>query len=68
MVKNLRGKAIFWKKNLRGKTILGYVYENLVAQMLTAKGDKLFYHTWAQDEKHNYEQVQHIPTCFTLFI
>lgn len=123
----------FWDKNFTENVIyermlsdklsanLGYVYENLVAQMLTAKGDKLFYHTWAQDEKHNYEidfilsrgkkicpievkssgyrthasldafckkfseriqdryliytkdlghneQVQHIPTCFTLFI
>ena len=123
----------FWDKNITENIIyermlsdklsanLGYVYENLVAQMLTAKGDKLFYHTWAQDEKHNYEidfilsrgkkicpievkssgyrthasldafckkfseriqdryliytkdlghneQVQHIPTCFTMFI
>ena len=123
----------FWDKNFTENVIyermlsdklsanLGYVYENLVAQMLTAKGDKLFYHTWAQDEKHNYEidfilsrgkkicpievkssgyrthasldafckkfseriqdryliytkdlghneQVQHIPTCFTMFI
>ena len=123
----------FWDKNFTENIIyermlsdklsanLGYVYENLVAQMLTAKGDKLFYHTWAQDEKHNYEidfilsrgkkicpievkssgyrthasldafckkfseriqdryliytkdlghneRVQHIPTCFTMFI
>ncbi len=34
---------------------LGYVYENLIAQMLTASGNKLFYYTWAKDEKHNYE-------------
>lgn len=34
---------------------LGYVYENLVAQMLTASGNKLFYYTWAKDERHNYE-------------
>ncbi|MCM1176244.1 MAG: AAA family ATPase [Bacteroidales bacterium] len=34
---------------------LGYVYENLVAQMLTASGNKLFYYTWAKDSKHNYE-------------
>lgn len=34
---------------------LGYVYENLVAQMLTASGYKLFYYTWPKDEKHNYE-------------
>ena len=34
---------------------LGYVYENLVAQMLRAAGNKLFYYTWKKDEKHNYE-------------
>lgn len=34
---------------------LGYVYENLVAQMLIASGNKLFYYTWAKDEKHKYE-------------
>lgn len=35
---------------------LGYVYENVVAQMLTASGNKLFYHTWAsQTSNHNYE-------------
>ena len=34
---------------------LGYVYENLIAQMLTASGNKLFYYTWPKDEKHNYE-------------
>jgi len=25
---------------------LGYLYENLVAQMLTASGRELYYHTW----------------------
>lgn len=34
---------------------LGYVYENLAAQMLTASGNKLFYHTFPKDEKHFYE-------------
>jgi hypothetical protein len=35
---------------------LGYVYENIVAQMLTAEGNKLFYHTWPTESgKHNYE-------------
>lgn len=35
---------------------LGYVYENVVAQILTATGNKLYYHTWpTEDEKHNYE-------------
>jgi predicted AAA+ superfamily ATPase len=34
---------------------LGYVYENLIAQMLRAAGNELFYYTWPKDEKHNYE-------------
>lgn len=35
---------------------LGYVYENVVAQMLTATGDNLFYYTWPTESgKHNYE-------------
>ena len=34
---------------------LGYVYENLVAQMLTASGNELFYYTWPKDATHNYE-------------
>lgn len=35
---------------------LGYVYENLVAQMLVASGNRLFYHTWPTESgKHNYE-------------
>jgi hypothetical protein len=35
---------------------LGYVYENIVAQMLVAAGNRLFYHTWpTENGKHNYE-------------
>ena len=35
---------------------LGYVYENLVAQMLRAAGNKLYYYTFPTDNaKHNYE-------------
>ena len=34
---------------------LGYVYENLVAQMLRSAGNQLYYYTWPKDEKHNYE-------------
>ncbi|MBO4605164.1 MAG: ATP-binding protein [Bacteroidales bacterium] len=35
---------------------LGYLYENIVAQMLVASGNKLFYHTWPTESgKHNYE-------------
>lgn len=37
-------------------TNLGYVYENVVAQMLRASGNELYYHTFPTDSgKHNYE-------------
>ncbi len=34
---------------------LGYVYENVIAQLLTSSGNKLFYYTWPRDETHSYE-------------
>lgn len=35
---------------------LGYLYENVVAQILTANGNELFYHTFMnKSSKHNYE-------------
>ena len=58
---------VFWDKDVAENVIyqklltdkldanLGYVYENLVAQMLTASGNKLFYYTFEKDEKHSYE-------------
>lgn len=58
----------FWDKDITENVIyekllsdklsanLGYVYENIVAQMLTVTGNKLFYHTWPTESgKHNYE-------------
>lgn len=58
----------FWDKDVTENVIyqrllsdklsanLGYVYENIVAQVLTATGNKLFYHTWpTESRKHNYE-------------
>lgn len=49
---------IIYQKLLSDKLTanLGYVYENIVAQVLTATGNKLFYHTWPSDtSNHNYE-------------
>ncbi len=49
---------IIYQKLLSDKlaTDLGYVYENVVAQMLRARGERLFYHTWpTASGKHNYE-------------
>ena len=34
---------------------LGYIYENLVAQMLVSAGNELFYHTFPAENNHNYE-------------
>lgn len=57
----------FWDKDITENIIydrllsdklpvnLGYVYENLVAQMLTASGNKLFYYTFPDANKHYYE-------------
>lgn len=57
----------FWDKNFTENVIyqkllsdkltanLGYVYENLVAQMLRTSGNKLFYYTFPKDESHSYE-------------
>lgn len=48
---------IIYQKLLNDKlsTNLGYVYENMIAQMLAASGNKLLYYTWSKDETHNYE-------------
>ncbi len=48
---------VVYQKLLSDKlpTNLGYVYENLVAQMLVASGNKLFYYTWKKDDTHYYE-------------
>lgn len=58
----------FWDKDVTENVIyekllsdklsanLGYVYENIVAQVLTSNGNHLFYHTWPTESgKHNYE-------------
>lgn len=58
----------FWDNDFTSNTIyekllndklgvdLGYVFENVVAQMLVASGQKLFYHTWQMENStRNYE-------------
>lgn len=64
----------FWDKNTTDNIIyqkllndklpanLGYVFENLVAQMLTASGNKLFFYTWPKDNKRNYE-IDFLLSC-----
>lgn len=58
---------VFWDKDYTENIIynqllsdklsanLGYIYENLVAQMLRASGHRLFYYTFPKDENHSYE-------------
>ena len=48
---------IIYQKLLSDKLAanLGYVYENMIAQILTAAGNKLFYHTFPDNNKHFYE-------------
>lgn len=36
---------------------LGYLYENLVAQMITSSGRELFYHTWEKNGSTHYYEV-----------
>ena len=36
---------------------LGYLYENLVAQMITASGRELYYHTWEKEGSTHYYEV-----------
>lgn len=36
---------------------LGYLYENIVAQMIAATGRELFYHTWGKNESTHYYEV-----------
>ncbi len=53
-----------YKKLLADKLTadLGYVYENIVSQMLVAAGKRLYYHTWpTEDGKRNYEVDFLIP-------
>lgn len=49
---------IIYEKLLNDKlgVNLGYLYENVVAQMLATNGNELFYHTFLNEKtKHNYE-------------
>lgn len=57
----------FWDKDYTENTVydkllsdklsanLGYVYENLVAQMLVTAGNSLYYYTFPDGNNHNYE-------------
>ena len=47
---------VIYNKLLSDNTNLGYIYENAVAQMLTVKGNNLFYYTFGSEtSNHLYE-------------
>ncbi len=41
---------------------LGYLYENLVAQMIAASGRELYYHTWEKEGSTHYYEVDFLTT------
>ena len=53
---------IIYNKLLEDKlsTNLGYVYENMIAQMLRATGKKLYYHTIPFDEGKKYYEIDFV--------
>lgn len=51
-VDNIYGKLMSNKLDVN----LGYLYENVVAQMIVSSGRELYYHTWnKKDSTHHYE-------------
>lgn len=50
---------LLYQKLLNDKmsTDLGYVYENVVAQMLVAEGNELFYHTFQSKTSHHSHEI-----------
>ena len=41
---------------------LGYLYENLVAQMINSSGRELYYHTWEKDGSTHYYEIDFLIT------
>ncbi len=65
----------FWDKNFtenllyqkllndKMSTDLGYVYENIVAQMLVVEGCELFYHTFKSETSHHNHEIDFLLSC-----
>lgn len=53
---------IIYEKLLSNKlaTNLGYLYENVIAQTLTASGHRLFYYTWRNNPTTKYNEIDFI--------
>lgn len=41
---------------------LGFLYENLAAQMITASGRKLYYHTWEKKDSTHYYEIDFLTS------
>lgn len=41
---------------------LGYMYENVVAQLLASKGRELYYHTWKKEGSSHYYEIDFLLT------
>ena len=41
---------------------LGYLYENLIAQIITASGRELYYHTWEKTDSTHYYEVDFLTS------
>lgn len=56
---------IIYNKLLSDKldTNLGYIYENAVAQMLTVKGNNLFYYTMESETSHHLFEIDFLISC-----
>ena len=47
---------------------LGYLYENAVAQMITASDQGLYYHTWKKDKTSSYYEIDFLLSAKTKLI
>ena len=47
---------------------LGYLYENIVAQILVSKGRTLYYHTWEKEDSTHYYEIDFLLTEKTKLI
>lgn len=42
---------------------LGYIYENMAAQMITASGRELYYHTWEKKNSTHYYEIDFLTSA-----
>ena len=42
---------------------LGFLYENVVAQLIASSGSSLFYHTWNKEQSAHYYEIDFLVPC-----